>query len=257
MNVNLTIDQLREMKLFSMADNYLAQIEDPKIQSLSFDERFGMLVSIEYNSRENSQIKRLIQKAELDQPQASIADINYTSGRNLDRELILKLASCEYIERNLNIFITGATGCGKTYLACALGMEACKQQYRVLYIRLPEMLLEMKIARESNLLKKVLQKYTKPRLLILDEWLLIKVPQDSQYDLMELIHHRSKGSSTIFCSQFRPEGWYEQLGGEASPLAEAILDRIMHTAYKVEIKAIDPSKDRSMREVYGLKSTQN
>ncbi len=159
-------------------------------------------------------------------------------------------------QRSLMFPITRVTGCGKTYLACALGMEACKQRYNVCYIRLPELLLEMKIAHESNLTKKILQKYTKPRLLILDEWLLVKVPQDSQYDLLELIHHRSKGSSTIFCSQFRTEGWYEQLGGPATPLAEAILDRIVHTAYKINIKAIDPTKDVSIREVYSLKSTQ-
>lgn len=256
MNLQATIDELRSMKLTAMADNYLAQREDPGMQNLSFDERFALLVSIEYNSRENARLKRLIQKAELDQPQANIAEINYESGRKLDRQLILNLATCNFIQQNLNVFITGATGSGKTYLACALGMEACKQQYSTYYVRLPELLMEMKLARESLIAKKILQKYTKPRLLILDEWLLIKLQQDEQYDLLELIHHRSKSSSTIFCSQIRPEGWYEQLGGTASPLSDAILDRIVHNAYTINIEALNPGRDISMREFYGLKAKE-
>lgn len=254
MSVQATIDQLRAMKLTAMADNYLAQTEDPSTQNLTFDERFSILVSIEYNSRENARVKRIIQNAEFDQPQANIAEINYESGRKLDRQLILNLATCEYIQRGLNIIITGATGCGKTYLACALGMEACKQQYSTRYVRLPDLLLEMKLARESNVLKKSLQKYVRPQLLIIDEWLLIKIQTESQYDLLEVIHQRSKSSSTIFCSQFRQEGWYEQLCGSASPLADAILDRIVHTAYRINIEAIDPTKEISMRHFYGLKA---
>ena len=165
-------------------------------------------------------------------------------------------ASCDFIQKHLNVFITGATGCGKTYLACAFGMEACKQRYSTYYVRLPELLIEMKLARESNQTKKLLQKYIKPRLLILDEWLLIKLEQEAQYDLLELIHQRSKGSSTIFCSQIRQEGWYEQLGGAASPLSDAILDRIMHTAYTINIESIDSTKDISMREFYGRKALE-
>ena len=256
MNLQATIDQLRSMKLSAMADNYLAQREDPNMQKLPFDERFALLVDIEYNSRENAHLKRLIQRAELDQPQANIAEVNYESGRKLDRQLILKLATCDFIQRNLNVFITGATGCGKTYLACALGMEACKQRYNTYYVRLPELLTEMRLARESNVTKKILQKYTRPRLLIIDEWLLIKLQQDEQYDLLELIHLRTKGSSTIFCSQIRPEGWYEQLGGTASPLSDAILDRIVHTAYTINIEPLDPAKDISMREFYGLRAVE-
>ena len=252
MSSQSTIDQLRAMKLSAMADSYLCQLEDSNVGRLSFDERLAMLVDAEFVSRHNSQLKRLITNAEFDQPQASITDINYESGRKLDREMIGKLATCAYIQDGLNVTITGATGCGKTYLACALGMEACKRKYSTRYIRLPELLLEFKVARDTNTTKRVLQKYTKPRLLILDEWLLIKCPQEAQYDLMELIHHRSTASN-IFCSQILLEGWYEQLGGNASPLADAILDRIVHKTYRIDIKPVDPNRDVSMREVYGLK----
>lgn len=254
MTVQATLDKLREMKMTAMSDAYRFQLEDPNVQSLSFDERFAMLVDVEFTSRQNNRLKRLIHNAELDQPQASITGINYTCGRKLDRDLIHRLSSCAFIQDNLNVVITGVTGSGKTYLACALGMEACKQFYTTRYVRLPELLLEMKLARENNKINKVLQTYTHPRLLILDEWLLIKCPQESQYDLMEVIHHRTKGTSTIFCSQFRIEGWYEHLGGKSSPLADAILDRIVHSCYQINIEPIDPSKDISMREIYGLKS---
>ena len=132
-------------------------------------------------------------------------------------------------------------------------MEACKMFYTTRYVRLPDLLLELKIARDGNTYKKVIQKYSKPSLLILDEWLLIKCNQEAQYDLMELIHHRTKSGSNIFCSQFRVSGWYDQLGGSASTLADAILDRIVHTSYEINIQALDPSRDISMREIYGLK----
>lgn len=251
MTIQATLDKLREMKMTAMAENYRFQLEDPNIKNLSFDDRFAMLVDIEYTSRQNGKFKRLVQGSELDQPQASIAGINFECGRRLDRDLIHRLASGSYLQNHHNIIITGATGSGKTYLACAFGMEACKQFYPTRYVRLPDLLLDLKLARENNTTKKVLHRYIHPTLLILDEWLLIKCPQESQYDLMEVIHHRAKAGSTIFCSQFRVEGWYEQLGGTSSPLADAIMDRIVHASYQINILPINPAKDFSMREVYG------
>ncbi len=251
MSIQSTVDKLRELKMTTMADNYLAQSQDPSMREMSFDDRFGILVDLEFSSKQHSRFKRLVQAAEFDQPQANVADINFECGRKLDRELINRLATCEYIRNQANIFITGSTGTGKTYLACALGMEACKQYYSTKYVRLPDLLLDLRLARENNTAKKVLKKYTSPRLLILDEWLLIKCQPESLYDLMELIHHRTKESSTIFCSQFKVEGWYEQLGGGSSPLVDAILDRIVHSAYRIAIVPIDKAKDISRRKIYG------
>lgn len=211
-----------------------------------------MLVDIEYTSRKNNRLRRLIRQAELDQPDASIMDINYTSGRKLNKSLLQRLATCEYIAEHRNIFITGATGSGKTYMACAFGMEACKQYYSVKFIRLPDLLLDLELARAEGSYKKVMAKYTNPVLLILDEWLLLKPSESESKDIFELLHKRRKKSSTIFCSQFRQEGWYDQLSGDNSTIADAILDRIVHDAYKINIENIDPSKDISMREVYGL-----
>ena len=141
-------------------------------------------------------------------------------------------------------------------MACAFGMEACKQYFSVKYIRLPDLLLELEAARNAGNFARVLNKYTKPLLLIIDEWLLLKLNESESKNLFELIHKRRKKSSTIFCSQFREEGWYERLGGDDNPLADAIMDRIVYDSYKINIESIDPSKDLSMREVYGINKNQ-
>ena len=141
-------------------------------------------------------------------------------------------------------------------MACAFGMEACKQYFTVRYIRLPDLLLELEAARNAGNFTKVLSKYTKPLLLIIDEWLLLKLNESESKNLFELIHKRRKKTSTIFCSQFREEGWYERLGGDDNPLADAIMDRIVYDAYKINIESIDPSRDLSMREVYGIDKNQ-
>lgn len=180
----------------------------------------------------------------------SVMDINYTSGRKLNKSLIQRLSTCEYITEHRNLFITGATGSGKSYMA--FGMEACKQFLNTKYVHLPDLLIDLEMARNEGIYKRVMSKYANPVLLIIDEWLLLKPSESEQKDIFELLHRRRRKSSTIFCSQYRPDGWYEQLGGDASPLADAILDRIVHDAYKINIESVDPTKDMSMREVYGI-----
>ena len=150
MTTQSTIDKLIEMRLTSMSDAFRTQMEDPRMKGIPFEDRFGMLVDIEYSNRKSNSLKRLIRNAGFDQPEAYIGDINYTSGRKLNRSLIERLATCEYITEHRNLFITGATGSGKTYLACAFGMEACKQRYKTKYVRLPDLLLELELARNDG-----------------------------------------------------------------------------------------------------------
>lgn len=252
-----TSNKLIEMHLTAMADAFRIQLDDKSMKEVSFEDRFGMLVDVEYTSRKNNRLKRLIRNAELEQTDASIAGIDYKSGRKLNKNLISRLATCEYIAENRNVFITGATGSGKTYMACAFGMEACKQYFTVKYVRLPDLLVDLQAARDEGNFANVLKKYTKPTLLILDEWLLIRLNEAEARNLFELIHKRRKKASTIFCSQFREEEWYDRLcNAEENTLADAIMDRISYDSYKINIESIDPAKDISMREVYGLDPVQ-
>ena len=247
-----TYDKLVKMRMSAMADAYCQQTEDPTVASLSFDERFAMVVDVEYWSRHNNRLKWNIHQAAFGQPHAALTDINYTAGRLLDRLLIEVLGTCEYIRERHNVIIMGATGSGKTYIGCALGMEACKQYYNTRYVRMPDMLMDLDIARSEGTYRKVMAKYANPVLLILDEWMLLKPTDTEQKDIFELLHRRRKKSSTIFCSQYGFEEWYDQLGGDDSPLADAIIDRIAHDSYRINITSIDAEHDRSMREVYGL-----
>ena len=233
-----TMDKLHEMRFPKMAEQYLLQSEDPEHwRNASFDERFASLVDAEYRNRILNRRARLLKSAKLEQPHARIEEINYESGRNLDRKLINQLATCRYIDEYNNVFLIGATGSGKTYLACALGYEACQNDLSTMFVRLPDFLMEMSLARQD----------------ILDEWLLFTPKEEECKNIAELIHKRRKHSSTIFCSQYDENEWYEQLGGSDNPIADSILDRIIHNAYKIDIRPIDPDKDISMREVYGLK----
>lgn len=191
------------MRLTAMSDSFRNQLADAKMKGVPFKGRFGMLVDIEYISRKNNRLKRLIKNAQFDQPDASVMEINYTSGRKLNKQPITRLATCEYITEYRNVFITGATGSGKTYMACAFGMKACKQYYTTKYVRLPDLLIDLEMARNEGTYKKVMAKYANLLLLIIDEWLLLKPNEIERKDIFELLHRRRKKSSTIFCSQYR------------------------------------------------------
>lgn len=248
-----TIDKLLKMRLSTMADTYKSQLHDHSLSELSFAERFGLLVDMEYRTRKNNRLKRLIQQASFEQTHAHIAGLDYNSRRKLAKEQIDFLATCEYIAEHHNIIIMSASGMGKTYLACAFGIAACQQFYTVKYIRLPELLTELAVARGEGVFKKVLSQYTKVSLLILDEWLLVSLTEAEARDCLELVNARHKRASTIFCSQFSPAGWHGKLGEVT--LADAILDRIVHDSYQLTIQGTD--SDFSMRELYGINKNIN
>lgn len=238
----VTVQKLLEMRLSAMAEQFNRQMLDQSFDSLSFEERFGLLVDSEWSRRKNNRLTRLIKKADLHHPQACIEDIEYHSDRKLDKQLITRLSTCNFIGDRRNIIILGASGAGKTYMSCAFGIAACRNFYTTKYIRLPELLLDLAVARSEGTYRRVMNQYKKFSLLIIDEWLLIPLAESEARDLLEIIEARHKKASTIFSSQFAPAGWHVKIGEET--LADAILDRIVHDSYTVFIDGKDSMRNR-------------
>ena len=191
------------MKLPAFAQSYQDQTEnEAEYQSLSFDERLMLMVDAEFDSRHNNNIKRLIKNARLSDPSAFLGNIDYLPDRHLNRPLLESLADNEYIREGLNVILIGATGSGKTYLANALGVNACQYGYKTRYIRLPELFSDLEAARIQGKYHQVMKQYQKYALVILDEFLLVPASDREQRDLLGLMEYRCGQASTIFCSQF-------------------------------------------------------
>lgn len=234
---NNTISKLHEMRLSVMAQSFDEQIKNGCFSEMSFEERFGMIVDSEWSARKSNRLTRLIQKANYSIPGACIENIEYHPDRKLDKTQIARLSTCAYIEENHNLRILGATGSGKTYIACALGMAASLNFYSVRYVRLPELFAELAIARGDGTYRKVIKQYKQVKLLILDEWLLFSLKENEARDLLEIVEARHKRASTMFCSQFDVAGWHLKIGEPT--LADAICDRIVHDSYTIMIEG-DP-----------------
>ena len=242
---NNTINKLHEMKLSVMASSFHKQLEDNSMNELSFEERFGLIVDSEWISRKNNRLARLIKNAGYAFPDACLEDIEYRADRKLDKAQIARLGTCNYIDECHNIIILGATGSGKTYISNAFGMTASRNFYTVRYIRLPDLLGELAIARAEGNYRKVIKNYNQVKLLIIDEWLLYPLKETESRDLLEIAESRYKKASTIFCSQFDVGGWYQKIGEPT--IADAICDRIAHDSYTLFIDGED-----SMRKYKGL-----
>jgi len=245
------LTRLQEMKLSGMAEAYVEQSQTKEFKSMSFEDRFSLLVDLEYSRRKSNSLNRLIKSASFSDSKACIEDIEYFEDRKLNKELILRLASGLYIQNHHNIILKGPTGSGKTFMACAFGISACRQFHKVKYVRLPELLDELSLAKlaADGSYRKLIKKYIKTDVLILDEWLLMDLSKDEANILLEVTEARHKTSSTIYCSQIDPNGWHMKLGN--GTIAEAILDRIIHDSYQLLLDG-----DLSMRERHGLSSSE-
>ena len=247
------LSQLREMKLDGMVSEVTNQFDDPaKYAHLSFDERFHLLVSAEWSRRKTNRINRYITRAGFSAPSATIDGIEYLPDRELNRAQIMDFATCRFVYEGHHIVIKGATGSGKTYLACAIGNAACRRDMAVRYMRLPELLDELQIAKDDGQFKKVVSNYKRVKLLILDEWLLRPLTAQEAYNLLEIIEARCEKGSMIFCTQYTTEEWYSRISPGAqdgSPISEAIMDRIVHRSYLVDMKGAV-----SMRQRHGLQA---
>ena len=246
---NNTASKLREMKMGAMADAFQRQLNDTAISELSFEERVGLMVDAEWTSRKNNRLARLIRCAGFAMPEACVEDIEYHSDRNLDKALITRLSTCNYIDAHNNVIILGATGSGKSYLANALGVTAARNFKTVRYARLPDLLGELAVARAEGTYRKTMKQLRQTHLLILDEWLLYQLKEIEARDLLEIAEWRYKKASTIFCSQHDVGEWHDKIGD--ATMADAILDRIVHNSYRIVIGA-NQEESVSMRQRKGL-----
>jgi DNA replication protein DnaC len=233
MNTNATIEKMQKMRLNGMKRAYESSFETRNQDSFTNDEFIAWLIESEDNQRNNSRTERLLKNARFHY-QASIEEISYTPDRELDRNLLTRLSDCSFIDRNENIIVTGCTSTGKSFLATALGHQCCIKGYKVLYYNLGKLFAKLMMAKADGSYMKELSRIENCDLLIIDDFGLQAINNEKQLILMDLIEDRHHKKSTVFCSQLPVKSWYDLI--EEKTIADAILDRIIHSAIRFELK---------------------
>jgi len=227
------LEQLTTMKLTGMHKALSEQMAMPDMESMDFITRLGLMVDRETTERANRRLQTRLKKAKLRQ-QACFEDIDFRTPRGLDKKLILALASGDWIKKANNILITGATGTGKSYLACALAHKACLEGYTTRYLRLPRLMEAITISRADGSYGKLMLDLARTDLIVLDDWGLAAMSKPQRHDLLEILEDRHGLKATLVTSQLPVEAWHEYIGDPT--LADAILDRLVHSAYKINLK---------------------
>ena len=228
------VERLMALKLYGMAEALEDICKTRDCADLSFDDQFTLMIDHEEAVRASRALKRRLQVAKLRFPQAAVEDVNFRHKRNLSRSSFLALARCEWIRAAYNLLLTGKTGLGKTWLACALGQRACREGFTVRYLRLPRLFDMMKAARGDGTAPRLIERLGKVQLLILDDFGLYPMDSDQRRDLMEIVEERAKRRSTLVNSQLEVKVWHDAFGDPT--LADAFLDRLVNNAYRLELE---------------------
>jgi DNA replication protein DnaC len=237
-----TLEKLQALRLTGMAKGLEEQLQITGIEELGFVERLGLLVDREMTERESRRLKDRLAKARLRQA-ASVEDVDLRTPRGLDRSLFLSLCSCQWVSQHLNVLITGPTGAGKSFLACALAQKACREGFTALYQRLPRLLPELALAKADGRYSKVLAGLARVDVLVLDDWGLHPLTDAHRRDLLEILEDRYGNRSTVVTSQLPVSSWHEAIGD--ATLADAVLDRLVHNAYELKLKGDSMRKTKS------------
>ena len=236
------VDKLQTLRFHGMLTALQEQMQMPDIEGLAFEERLGLLVDREMTERENRRYKARLSNARLRQ-QACLEDVDFTQKRGLDKALIMQLAACKWVQEAQNVLVFGPTGVGKTYLACALAHKACQHGYTALYFRMPRLLQELEIAKSDGRYAKILKTLAKVDLLVIDDWGLKKFVKEQSHDFLEIIEDRHSLRSTLIASQLPMDHWHEIITDPT--LADAILDRLVHNAYRITLKGESMRKKKT------------
>jgi len=228
-----TLDKLKTLKFYGMLQGLQDQEKHPTIDQLSFEERLGLLVDREMTDRLDRRLKNRLLQAKLKQ-NACLEDLDYRPNRGLEKALLHSLHDCQWVKKALNILITGPTGVGKSWIACALAQKACREGYTALYLRVPRLLQEMALSKGDGSYNKLFNRIGKTEVLLLDDWGLATLTTEQRRDLLEILEDRHGSHSTIVTSQLPLDQWHASIGD--STLADAIMDRLVHNAYKINLK---------------------
>jgi DNA replication protein DnaC len=235
------LDKLQQMKLTGMLRALQEQEAIPDIRTMPFEERLGLIVDRELTERSNRRMQTRLRAAKLKQSTA-LEDIDFKIARGLDRSLIMKLAACDWVAEHLNVLITGPTGVGKSFLACALAHKACREGYSSYYVRLTRLFQDLDIGRADGRYAKMMRHMAKTDLLVMDDWGLAVLSDQHRRDLLEILDDRYHRRATVITSQLSISHWHEAVGDPT--LADAILDRIVHNAYKINLSGGSMRKER-------------
>lgn len=238
-----TNEKLHALRLGAMAAAWATQREDPKMNEIDFDGRFGMLVDAEHLARDNKRLTRALREAKLRITNACIEDIDYAPKREVDRALVRQLGTCAWIGSHANVIITGATGTGKSYVACALAQQACRTGYRAVYRRMPRLIEELALAHADGTYTRMLGRLAKIDVLVLDDWGLAPLRDQERRDMLEIFEDRHGARSTIVTSQLPVETWHDYVADPT--IADALLDRIVHNAHRIKLKGPSRRKTES------------